>query len=71
MIPIRTGAIVSLLPSSHLQAITELSSVSVGQYIAGVGNDPRSSRQFNPIKQGKDYDGQGESLCTHAPAPDC
>ncbi|PWN53911.1 cryptochrome [Violaceomyces palustris] len=26
------------------------------QYVAGVGNDPRSSRQFNPIKQGKDYD---------------
>ena len=24
------------------------------QYVAGVGNDPRSSRQFNPIKQGKD-----------------
>ncbi|EPQ29915.1 uncharacterized protein PFL1_02588 [Pseudozyma flocculosa PF-1] len=30
------------------------------QYVAGVGNDPRSSRQFNPIKQGKDYDSDGE-----------
>ncbi|RXK40197.1 hypothetical protein M231_02471 [Tremella mesenterica] len=26
------------------------------QYQAGVGNDPRSSRQFNPLKQAKDYD---------------
>jgi len=25
-------------------------------YVAGVGNDPRSSRQFNPIKQANDYD---------------
>ncbi|KAN0060114.1 hypothetical protein ACQY0O_008088 [Thecaphora frezii] len=30
------------------------------QYVAGVGNDPRSSRQFNPIKQGKDYDNNGD-----------
>ena len=29
------------------------------QYQAGVGVDPRSSRQFNIIKQGKDYDAQG------------
>ncbi|SPO25182.1 related to Deoxyribodipyrimidine photolyase [Ustilago trichophora] len=34
------------------------------QYVAGVGNDPRSSRQFNPIKQGKDYDGKGEYVAT-------
>lgn len=25
-----------------------------------MGNDPRSSRQFNPIKQAKDYDSQSE-----------
>ncbi|ORY35447.1 DNA photolyase, FAD-binding/Cryptochrome [Naematelia encephala] len=30
------------------------------QYQAGVGNDPRSDRQFNPIKQAFDYDPQGE-----------
>jgi deoxyribodipyrimidine photo-lyase len=30
------------------------------QYQAGVGNDARSSRQFNPIKQAKDYDGEGK-----------
>ncbi|KAH9824433.1 DNA photolyase, FAD-binding/Cryptochrome [Melampsora americana] len=30
------------------------------QYVAGVGNDPRASRQFNPIKQAKDYDAKGE-----------
>lgn len=30
------------------------------QYVAGVGNDPRTSRQFNSIKQGKDYDKEGE-----------
>jgi len=29
------------------------------QYQAGVGNDPRSDRQFNPIKQSKDYDADG------------
>lgn len=27
--------------------------------IAGVGNDPRASRQFNPIKQAGDYDSDG------------
>ncbi|KAJ9478672.1 putative Deoxyribodipyrimidine photo-lyase, mitochondrial (putative) [Pseudozyma hubeiensis] len=37
------------------------------QYVAGVGNDPRSSRQFNPIKQGKDYDAQGEYVATWLP----
>ncbi|WWC71617.1 uncharacterized protein I206_105575 [Kwoniella pini CBS 10737] len=30
------------------------------QYQAGVGNDPRSSRQFNPIKQANDYDENNE-----------
>lgn len=37
------------------------------QYVAGVGNDPRSSRQFNPIKQGKDYDAKGEYVSTWIP----
>ena len=37
------------------------------QYVAGVGNDPRSSRQFNPIKQGKDYDPDGEYVKTWIP----
>ncbi|CBQ70960.1 related to Deoxyribodipyrimidine photolyase [Sporisorium reilianum SRZ2] len=37
------------------------------QYVAGVGNDPRSSRQFNPIKQGKDYDARGEYVATWIP----
>ncbi|EST05766.1 DNA photolyase, N-terminal [Kalmanozyma brasiliensis GHG001] len=37
------------------------------QYVAGVGNDPRSSRQFNPIKQGKDYDAKGEYVKTWLP----
>ncbi|KAL8716136.1 MAG: hypothetical protein Q9220_000041 [cf. Caloplaca sp. 1 TL-2023] len=30
------------------------------QYNAGVGNDPREARVFNPVKQGHDYDPQGE-----------
>ncbi|MDI1492601.1 MAG: hypothetical protein OHK93_004382 [Ramalina farinacea] len=30
------------------------------QYNAGVGNDPREARMFNPVKQGFDYDPQGE-----------
>jgi len=29
-------------------------------YAAGVGNDPRENRKFNMIKQGMDYDGEGE-----------
>lgn len=28
-------------------------------YIAGVGNDPRENRHFNPEKQAADYDGKG------------
>ncbi|PWN34967.1 cryptochrome [Meira miltonrushii] len=38
------------------------------QYVAGVGNDPRASRQFNPIKQGKDYDREAKYLKTWLPA---
>lgn len=37
------------------------------QYVAGVGNDPRSSRQFNQIKQAKDYDPRAEYLTTWLP----
>lgn len=32
------------------------------QYVAGVGNDPRGARVFNPIKQALDYDPQGEYI---------
>jgi len=28
-------------------------------YIAGVGSDPRGGRRFNPDKQARDYDPQG------------
>ncbi|XP_063958093.1 cryptochrome DASH-like [Lytechinus pictus] len=31
-------------------------------YSAGVGNDPRESRKFNMIKQGLDYDPQGDYI---------
>ncbi|KAK4694445.1 cryptochrome, partial [Lecanoromycetidae sp. Uapishka_2] len=30
------------------------------QYTAGVGNDPREARVFNPVKQAHDYDPHGE-----------
>ncbi|KAF1991671.1 cryptochrome [Aulographum hederae CBS 113979] len=30
------------------------------QYVAGVGNDPRQGRTFNPVKQGLEYDKGGE-----------
>ncbi|KAF1808836.1 cryptochrome [Eremomyces bilateralis CBS 781.70] len=30
------------------------------QYVAGVGNDPREGRVFNPVKQAVEYDGRGE-----------
>lgn len=31
-------------------------------YAAGIGNDPRSTRKFNVIKQGLDYDPEGEFI---------
>ncbi|KAJ9112095.1 hypothetical protein QFC22_006395 [Naganishia vaughanmartiniae] len=37
------------------------------QYQAGVGNDPRSYRQFNQIKQANDYDPDGEYVLTWIP----
>ena len=37
------------------------------QYQAGVGVDPRSARQFNIIKQGKDYDAKGEYVAHWLP----
>ncbi|CAD6587405.1 MAG: hypothetical protein ASARMPREDX12_002833 [Alectoria sarmentosa] len=30
------------------------------EYLAGVGNDPREARVFNPVKQAFDYDPQGD-----------
>ena len=32
------------------------------QYVAGVGNDPRGDRVFNPVKQALDYDPNGEYI---------
>jgi deoxyribodipyrimidine photo-lyase len=32
------------------------------QYVAGVGNDPREGRLFNPVKQALDYDPNGEYI---------
>jgi deoxyribodipyrimidine photo-lyase len=37
------------------------------QYVAGVGNDPRQGRIFNPVKQAFDYDGKGEYIKTWVP----
>ena len=38
------------------------------QYVAGVGNDPRgASRVFNPVKQGLDYDSNGEYIRAWVP----
>lgn len=34
------------------------------QYVAGVGNDPREARVFNPVKQANDYDTQGNYIKT-------
>ncbi|NXF00605.1 CRYD protein, partial [Smithornis capensis] len=31
-------------------------------YSAGIGNDPRDNRKFNMIKQGLDYDGNGDYI---------
>jgi deoxyribodipyrimidine photo-lyase len=37
------------------------------QYVAGVGNDPRQGRLFNPVKQALDYDKQGEYIKAWVP----
>jgi len=36
-------------------------------YAAGIGNDPRTDRKFNMIKQGLDYDVQGDFIRTWIP----
>lgn len=45
---------------SHLVDFEPCANYGNWQYVSGVGNDPRASRQFNPIKQGKDYDAHGQ-----------
>lgn len=37
------------------------------QYVAGVGNDPRQGRVFNPVKQALDYDPKGEYIKAWVP----
>ncbi|KAF1916737.1 DNA photolyase, FAD-binding/Cryptochrome [Ampelomyces quisqualis] len=37
------------------------------QYVAGVGNDPRQGRIFNPVKQAFDYDAHGEYIKAWVP----
>jgi deoxyribodipyrimidine photo-lyase len=37
------------------------------QYVAGVGNDPRTGRVFNPVKQSLDYDSKGEYIKAWVP----
>lgn len=37
------------------------------QYVAGVGNDPRQGRIFNPVKQALDYDKHGEYIKAWVP----
>ncbi|PVI06790.1 cryptochrome [Periconia macrospinosa] len=37
------------------------------QYVAGVGNDPRQGRIFNPVKQALDYDKKGEYIRAWVP----
>ncbi|KAI0588938.1 PhrB Deoxyribodipyrimidine photolyase [Pyrenophora tritici-repentis] len=37
------------------------------QYVAGVGNDPRQGRVFNPVKQALDYDKRGEYIKAWVP----
>ncbi|KAH7361243.1 DNA photolyase, FAD-binding/Cryptochrome [Pyrenochaeta sp. MPI-SDFR-AT-0127] len=37
------------------------------QYVAGVGNDPRQGRIFNPVKQALDYDPHGDYIKAWVP----
>lgn len=39
---------------SHLLDYDPTANYGNWQYVGGVGNDPRASRQFNPIKQAHD-----------------
>ncbi|GAA5855071.1 hypothetical protein JCM8547_002369 [Rhodosporidiobolus lusitaniae] len=45
---------------SHLIDYEASSNWGNWQYVGGVGNDPRASRQFNPVKQGNGYDPFGD-----------
>ncbi|GAA6002635.1 hypothetical protein JCM10207_007604 [Rhodosporidiobolus poonsookiae] len=47
---------------SHLIDYEPSSNWGNWQYVGGVGNDPRASRQFNPVKQGNDYDPYGDYI---------
>ncbi len=53
---------------SHLIDYDPTSNYGNWQYVAGVGNDPRASRQFNTIKQAKDYDSHGDYVKMWIPA---
>ncbi|GAA94967.1 uncharacterized protein L969DRAFT_53007 [Mixia osmundae IAM 14324] len=53
---------------SHLVDYEPCANYGNWQYVAGVGNDPRASRQFNPIKQSKDYDAHGRYIKHWLPA---
>jgi len=52
---------------SHLIDYDPTANYGNWQYVAGTGNDPRASRQFNPIKQARDYDPTGEYVRTWIP----
>ncbi|GAA6055547.1 hypothetical protein JCM3770_006780 [Rhodotorula araucariae] len=52
---------------SHLVDFEPSNNWGNWQYVSGVGNDPRASRQFNPVKQGNDYDPHGEYVRTWLP----
>ncbi|GAA5982277.1 hypothetical protein JCM11641_006247 [Rhodosporidiobolus odoratus] len=53
---------------SHLIDFEPSSNWGNWQYVAGVGNDPRASRQFNPVKQGNEYDPYGHYIRTWLPS---
>ncbi|GAC97129.1 hypothetical protein PHSY_004714 [Pseudozyma hubeiensis SY62] len=53
---------------SHLIDYDPTSNYGNWQYVAGVGNDPRASRQFNTVKQAKDYDSHGDYVKMWIPA---
>ena len=48
--------LLSAVPRRSSLRVAYTSSWGNWQYQAGVGNDARASRQFNPIKQAADYD---------------
>ncbi len=67
-ISVTIGALAPSSSSRISSTTTRRPTTAIGSMFAGVGNDPRASRQFNTIKQAKDYDSHGDYVKMWIPA---